>query len=128
MSLKPAVRLWFGLIIGVIASLSIATTQVEAQADFPFNLQRATNLARMKAETLNGGLNLYRPDACMYDRSAGDCLVESNDEGVLFRFLGGAPGWQQLELPASFETELLISADGREVLEVIYNGPVRITP
>ncbi len=98
---------------------------VLAQTDFPFNLQRATNLARMRAEKINGGLALYRADVCMFDRKVGNCLIEANDQGILFRFLGGPPGWTQLNLPPTTETEIRISPDGREVLRVIYNGKPR---
>jgi len=84
-------------------------------------------MARMKAEKLNGGLNVYRPAACMFDRAAGDCIVESSDQGILFRFQGGQPGWQQLNLPATVETEIRVSQDGRSILAVVYNGPVRLS-
>lgn len=98
---------------------------VLAQTDFPFNLQRATNLARMRGEKINGGLAVYRADICMYDRKVGNCLIEANDQGILFRFLGGPPGWQQLNLPPTTETEIRMSADGRQVLTLIYNGKPR---
>lgn len=113
--------------LGLLGALSVAGAPVLAQADFPFNLQRATNLARMKAEKLNGGLGVYRPAACMYDRSAGTCLIEANDQGILFRFEGGPPGWQHLQLPPTVETELRVSPDGRSILAVIHNGPIRLT-
>jgi hypothetical protein len=35
------------------------------------------------------------------------------------------PGWQQLDLAASVETEIRISTDGRTVLGVDYNGVPR---
>ncbi|MCP9772764.1 hypothetical protein KBY66_09010 [Synechococcus sp. Tobar12-5m-g] len=125
---RPLLRACFGLIsaITIAGASSLAGTSAWAQADFPFNLQRATNLARMKAEKLNGGLNVYRPAACMFDRAAGNCIVESSDQGILFRFKGGPPGWQQLNLPATVETELRVSPDGRSILAVVYNGPIRV--
>jgi hypothetical protein len=88
---------------------------------------RAINLARNTAVKLNGGLNVYRPAACMFstDISGGSCLVQTNSDGYLYRFLGGAPGWQQLGLPATTETELRISPDGRTVVNLIYNGTPR---
>ena len=55
----------------------------------------------------------------------GSCLVRSSSKGFLFRFKGGAPGWQQLGLPASTRSEILISADGRQVLQVLLNEPLR---
>lgn len=84
-------------------------------------------LARNTAVKLNGGLNVYRPAACMFstDISGGSCLVQTNGDGYLYRFLGGAPGWQQLGLPATTETELLVSPDGRTVVNLLYNGKPR---
>jgi hypothetical protein len=43
----------------------------------------------------------------------------------VFRFLGGPPGWQEQNQAPTVETEILISADGRQVLEVLYNGTPR---
>lgn len=93
----------------------------------PFSAVRAVNLARNTAITQNGGLGVYRPAQCMYETaSAGNqCLISNDGEGYLFRFLGGAPGWQQLDLPATTETEIRIAPDGRSVLGVIYNGAPR---
>ena len=89
--------------------------------------QRAINLARDTAVRLNGGLSRYVPEACMFASGGrgGSCLVRSSSKGFLFRFKGGAPGWQQLGLPASTRSEILISADGRQVLEVLLNEPLR---
>ncbi len=79
---------------------------------------------------LNGGLGVYRPQDCMF-RSSSDgngCLVSRGPEGFLFRFLGGAPGWQQLGLPPTVETEILISPSGRDVVNLVYNGAPRPQP
>lgn len=89
------------------------------------SLQRAVNLARGKAEFLNGGLNSYRAASCMYSGSESQCLVNFSGRGYLFRFLGGVPGWQQLGIAPSLDTEILIAPDGSSVLQVIYNGPPR---
>ena len=89
--------------------------------------QRAMNLARNTAVKLNGGLSVYMPSACMFSSggSGGSCLVQTNSPGFLFRFNGGAPGWQQLGQPPSLTTEILISPDGRTVSQLVYNGPLR---
>lgn len=89
--------------------------------------QRAINLARNTVVKLNGGLSQYMPSACMFSSggSGGSCLVQHNAQGFLFRFDGGTPGWQQLGTPATTTSEILISPDGRSVVQVIYNGPVR---
>ena len=89
--------------------------------------QRAINLARDTVVRLNGGLTRYMPAACMFASggSGGTCLVQNDGQGFLFRFNGGAPGWQQLGLPPTTSSELLISPDGRSVVQLIYNGPLR---
>ena len=89
--------------------------------------QRAMNLARNTAVKLNGGLSVYIPAACMFSSggSGGSCLVQTNSPGFLFRFNGGAPGWQQLGQPPTLSTEILISPDGRTVSQLVYNGPLR---
>jgi hypothetical protein len=86
---------------------------------------RATNTARMRAETINGGLSQYRTASCMYAQGGGECLVFRSENGFTFRFFGGPPGWQQLGKPPTIETEIQISPDGRQVLQVVYNGPIR---
>ena len=86
---------------------------------------RAANVARIYAERLNGGLGAYRTASCMHVRGGGECLIVSDDQGHQFRFLGGRPGWEQLGLDPTTETVLLISPDGREIVELIYNGTPR---
>jgi hypothetical protein len=93
-----------------------------------FQRGRAANLARMRGELINGGLGVYRPALCMYERSGGDCLLRADADGFLFRFYGGVPGWAQLGLPPTVETEILVAPDGRSVLSVVYNGPPRSQP
>ena len=51
--------------------------------------------------------------------------MSSTNQGFLFRFNGGAPGWQQLGNPPTISSEILISPDGRTVSKVLYNGPLR---
>jgi hypothetical protein len=94
----------------------------------PFNEVRALNLARNTAVKLNGGLGGYRPASCMFGTEAAiaaGCLVNRDEQGFLFRFRGGPPGWEQLNLPATVETELRIAPDGRSLVNQIYNGPPR---
>lgn len=88
---------------------------------------RAANMARMKAENLNGGLQVYRAAACMHQQGGGPCLLKASAEGYLFRFYGGGPGWQQLGNPPTVETEILVAPDGRAIRRVVYNGPPRST-
>lgn len=108
-------------------SLLLVSLPVRAQDGVPYNAIRALNLARNTAVNLNGGLTVYRPAACMFTTSAPEnpCLVQNNAQGFMFRFLGGPPGWQVLNIPPTRETELLISPDGRSVSQVIYNGVPR---
>ena len=51
--------------------------------------------------------------------------MQNDAQGMLFRFNGGVPGWQQLGQPPTISSEVLISPDGRSVVQVIRNGPVR---
>jgi len=89
-------------------------------------LQRGLNLARATGIRLNGGLGLYRPANCMYAGiSDNPCLVSREEQGFVFRFAGGPPGWEQAPVPPTVETEILVSRDGRTVLDVIHNGPPR---
>jgi len=83
---------------------------------------RAANLARMKAEQLNGGLTQYFPANCMYAQGGGKCMVQSNASGYLFQFLGGPPGWEGNKQAATLQTKILIAPDGRTVTSVLYNG------
>ncbi len=113
------------LVAAVLASSGITGTPARAQV--PFSAVRALNLARNLAVQQNGGLSLYRPAQCMFQTAdaGNECLVSMDEDGFVFRFLGGIPGWEQFQMPASVETEVRISADGRTVEEVLYNGPPR---
>ena len=88
---------------------------------------RAINLARNTAVAENGGLTVYRPQQCMFQTSdgGGDCLVNQDDNGYTFQFLGGAPGWPKNDSSPTTETEIQIAPDGRTVNEVLYNGSPR---
>ncbi len=87
---------------------------------------RAANLARMEAERLNGGLTKYFAGQCMHQRGGANCLIQANEKGFLFRFPGGDPGWETNRRAATVESEILISADGRTIEKVEYNGVPRI--
>ena len=52
---------------------------------------QAANVARMRAESLNGGLSKYFAANCMHERGGGDCLIKADNQGFLFRFAGGPP-------------------------------------
>ena len=115
--------------LGLLASplaLSPGPAQAQVDAEVSFARVRAVNLARDTAVKLNGGLTLYRPAKCMFDTSlgGGNCLIRRDDQGFRFRFLGGAPGWQQLGLEPTWDTEILVSADGRQVVQVVFNQPL----
>ena len=98
----------------------LASAQVISQAQM-----RAANLARMEAERLNGGLNKYFTGQCMHQKGGGDCMIRSDAQGFLFRFSGGAPGWEAKQKPATLESEILISPDGTRIEKVEYNGVPR---
>ena len=84
---------------------------------------RAINTARMRAESINGGLNNYRAAKCMYatGKGVGKCLQNAG-EGFLFVFYEGSPGWQEAGRPPTVETEILVSEDGVSIVDVVYNG------
>jgi len=106
----------------------LAPTVASAQSVRPLPLAqpKAANLARMRAESLNGGLGTYRAASCMYETGAPSCLESVSEQGFLFQFQGGAPGWQQ-QTPSdpTLETRILVSRDGDRILEVLYNGSIR---
>lgn len=114
------------VVLGALPLLHPDTGRAQ-ETTVPYSAIRALNLARNAAVQRNGGLSVYRPAKCMHETaSAGNqCLIRSDSNGYTFRFLGGAPGWQQLNLPPSTETEIRISSDGRSVLGVDYNGAPR---
>ena len=114
--------------LGLLASplaLSPGPAQAQVDAEVSFARVRAVNLARDTAVKLNGGLTAYRPAKCMFDTSpdGNNCLIRRDGQGFLFRFLGGAPGWQQLGLQPTWDTEILVSSDGRQVVQVVFNQP-----
>ena len=93
-------------------------------AAMPMTQTKAANLARMRAESINGGLTNYRADRCMYSTGAPNCLVEVTSAGYVFRFQGGAPGWQQRNpSQPSVITTVTVSADGESIRSVT-NGPL----
>ena len=119
----------FKTVLALISSFWLFTPNAAtAQSTQPLPLAqpKAANLARMRAESLNGGLGQYRAASCMYETGAGSCLESISDGGFLFRFQGGAPGWQQQTPPnPTIETSVLVSRDGDRILEVSYNGTIR---
>lgn len=125
-------RLFLALIFGGALSTAASAQSVDntfenierIQKQGPA-LQRAMNLARAKAISLNGGLGKYMPEKCMFStmivRKA--CLVEAKESGFHFRFSGGQPGWEVKGLSPTVKTEIKISSDGR-MLRQIVNEPV----
>ena len=114
----------WGLLASPLA-LPPGAAQAQVGVEVSFARVRAVNLARDTAVKLNGGLTAYRPAKCMFDTSlgGGNCLIRRDDQGFLFRFLGGAPGWQELGLQPNWDTQILVSADSRQVLQVVFNQP-----
>ena len=87
---------------------------------------RALNSARMKGEAINGGLSVYRAEKCMYltSEKGGKCLI-NQDKGFTYLFMGGEPGWQEIGITPTVETEIRVSEDGQSEIEVVYNGEPR---
>jgi len=111
----------------LMGGLLATTHPVLAQSAVPYSAVRAINLARNAAVQLNGGLSIYHPASCMFATASEDnaCLISNDSDGYTFRFQGGSPGWQVLNLPPTRETEIQISPDGRSVSRIIYNGSPR---
>jgi len=111
--------LFGGLACSLVLGLPLTAPVLAQVSD---NQLRAANLARMKAEELNGGLTKYFPANCMYAQGGGSCMVQSNANGYLFQFLGGPPGWEGNKKAATVQTKILVAPDGRTVKNVFYNG------
>ena len=113
-------------LIGGIWLLTPNAATAQTSRPLPLTQPKAANLARMRAESLNGGLGQYRAASCMYETGAGSCLESISNKGFQFLFQGGAPGWQQQTPPnPTIETSVLISRDGDRIVEVSYNGTIR---
>lgn len=128
MTMNPSrLRPLLGCLALLLASplADAAPARAQITQDQAYQRGRAANLARMRAEAINGGLGVYRAAACMYQRSGGPCLVRSGPDGLLFSFYGGPPGAEQQGRSPTVESEILISPDGRQVVSVLYNGPPR---
>lgn len=85
----------------------------------------AQNIARAMAETANGGLTVYRPEASMYGPPLSAPLVINDDGSLTFTFRGSYP-WQMDASGSksySIESEVVISPDHQITLP--YNGPLR---
>lgn len=125
----PARQLKRALLAPLALSALIAASSSAslAQGRAPIEEVRAINFARTYAVELNGGLQAYRPAPCMFATATTDnpCLVNRSPEGFLFRFLGGPPAWVERQQPATLETEVLISPDGRNLVKLVFNGPPR---
>lgn len=110
-----------------LAALVVGPLALPGLAQRPLNEVRALNFARNTGVSINGGLTVYRPQACMFTTSAdtNPCLIRSDEKGFVYRFLGGPPGWQAQGQPPTVETEIQVSPDGNELVRVLYNGPPR---
>jgi hypothetical protein len=114
-------RLFVALASLAVVSASSVSAQMISEAQM-----RAANLARMQAELINGGLSKYSPAKCMHEGGGGRCMVSETSQGYRFQFLGGPPGWDVKREPATLETVVMVSPDGRSSY-VEYNGPIRST-
>lgn len=107
------------------AALTGSAAVLPALAQMDLSQIRAANLARMQAERLNGGLSQYFTANCMHQKGGGSCMVNAGPDGYVFDFLGGPPGWEVNQQPATRETRILVSPDGTRVVNVEYNGAPR---
>lgn len=119
---KPAL---LGVAVPLLSTLTVFAPLELRAAEIPRTQEKAANVARMKAEALNGGLTKYRTAACMHQLGGGSCMVRASTDGYRFQFLGGTPGWQTMNRKPTVETQILVSPDGTKVEKVIYNGVPR---
>lgn len=115
-------------LLAAVASVALCSTPLAVMAGPNATEIQAANLARMEAERLNGGLSKYFTANCVHQKGGGDCLVSTGDQGYLFRFLGGAPGWEVNRQAATVETEILVAPDAKSIQRVVYNGKPRNAP
>ncbi|MCX5938100.1 MAG: hypothetical protein NTW02_07855 [Cyanobium sp. LacPavin_0920_WC12_MAG_62_9] len=111
--------------ITALAPLALVAPLEVRAAEVPRTQEKAANVARMKAEALNGGLTKYRTAACMHQLGGGSCMVRASSDGYRFQFLGGTPGWETMNRKPTVETQIMVSPDGTKVEKVIYNGAPR---
>ena len=119
---KPAL---LGAALPLLSTLTMFAPMALRAAEVPRTQQRAANVARVKAEALNGGLTKYQTAACMHQLGGGSCMVKASSAGYRFQFLGGTPGWETMKRKPTVETQIMVSADGNKVDQVIYNGAPR---
>ena len=111
--------------ITALAPLALVAPLEVRAAEVPRTQEKAANVARMKAEALNGGWTKYRTAACMHQLGGGSCMVRASSDGYRFQFLGGTPGWETMNRKPTVETQIMVSPDGTRVENVIYNGAPR---
>ena len=111
--------------ITALAPLALVAPLEVRAAEVPRTQEKAANVARMKAEALNGGLTKYRTAACMHQLGGGSCMVRASSDGYRFQFFGGTPGWETMNRKPTVETQIMVSPDGTKVEKVIYNGAPR---
>ena len=119
---KPAL---LGVALPLLSTLTAFAPLALRAAEIPRTQEKAANVARMKAEALNGGLTKYRTAACMHQLGGGSCMVRASTDGYRFQFLGGTPGWETMNRKPTVETQIMVSPDGTKVEKVIYNGVPR---
>ena len=82
------------------------------------------NFARIRAESLNGGIQNTCAQSCKHSRQASKKYLISDENGYIYRFLGGVSFWEHLKLPPSVEIKILVHSDGGTKAELIYNDPL----
>ena len=50
------------------------------------------------------------------------CLAQQDGNGFEFKFQGGPPGWEVLGLPATVESMVLFSPDGKSVIQELHQA------
>ena len=60
---------------------------------------------------ISGGLMLTSP-----------AMAQEDGTGFEFKFQGGPPGWEVLGLPATVESMVLVSPDGKSVIQELHQA------
>lgn len=103
-----------------IAAPNMALKQIDVEQNYLVDLGRAKNLARMRAETINGGLGQYRAERAMHGPAFEAPVTDNGDGSFTFIIYGGEPGFAT----PSIESVILVRPD-TGIIDVEYNGPIR---
>lgn len=122
-------KLFAAVTLSVLSTLTIGSlptyaqpnsSQISPNPERLGALTRAKNLARVAAESANGGLGNYRAESSMHGPATEAPYVDNENGTWTFTFKGSVPG----TTTPTVESVVTVAKDGSEVT-VNYNGPIR---